>query len=163
MNGRNPNGQFATGNPGGPGNPHAAQVAALRSALLEAVTPTDIAEVVASLVTQAKAGDIAAAKVLFDRCLGRVALADAGSGDGGEPQVGWWEGMQQAQARQQAILSSPRAMELACDLEEELAKVAAEHDAEVLLTLYQSGAITEESWALMAAREADPLTDAGVQ
>lgn len=138
-------------------------MAALRSALLEAVTPADIAEVVASLVTQAKAGDIAAAKVLFDRCLGRVALADIGSHSDKEPQAGWWEGIQQAQARQQAILSSPRAIELACDLEEELAKVAAEHDAEVLMTLHQAGAITEESWALMAAREADPVTDAAVQ
>lgn len=154
---RRPNGQFAKGNPGGPGNPHAAQVAALRSALLEAVTPADIAQVVASLVTQAKAGDIAAAQVLFDRCFGRVAPADADNGGDGEAQVGWWEGISQAQARQQAILCSPRATQLACDLEEELAALAAAHEGEVLQVLVDAGAITRESWELMAEREREPI------
>ena len=41
-NGRTPRGQFATGNPGGPGNPYARRTAALRSALLDAVTEADI-------------------------------------------------------------------------------------------------------------------------
>lgn len=40
--GRDQRGRFAKGNAGGPGNPHAAQVARLRAALLNAITEDDI-------------------------------------------------------------------------------------------------------------------------
>ena len=135
--GRNPNGRFAPGNKGGPGNPHAAKVAELRSALLEAVTPEDIAEVVGSLLTQAKAGDIAAAKVLFDRCLGRVALADVGSDSDDEPQVGWWEGIAQGSNAREELVSR-------------IAALAARRED------LAAGSLTSESLALMMAREAEP-------
>jgi len=42
---RDERGRFARGNPGGTGNPHAAKVARLRSALLNAVTEQDIMDI----------------------------------------------------------------------------------------------------------------------
>ena len=75
-NGRDESGRFTPGNPGGPGNPHAAQVGRLRSALLDAVTPEDMRAVALALVEKARAGDIAAARVLFDRVLGKPVEAD---------------------------------------------------------------------------------------
>ena len=75
-NGRDESGRFLPGNPGGPGNPHAAQVGRLRSALLGAVTPEDMRAVALALVEKARAGDIAAARVLFDRVLGKPVEAD---------------------------------------------------------------------------------------
>ena len=64
------------GNSGGPGNPFAARVGRLRAALIDAVAPDDVRQVVQRLVAKAKAGDIAAAKVLFERVLGRPLQAD---------------------------------------------------------------------------------------
>jgi len=61
-------GRFLTGNPGGPGNPYAARVGELRAALLDAVKPGDLAAIVKTLV--------AAAKVVFERVLGRPLEAD---------------------------------------------------------------------------------------
>jgi hypothetical protein len=75
LNGRGAGGRFAAGNPGGPGNPHAKRVAALRAALLDGVTPEDVTEVVRLLVTAAKAGNVPAARELLDRCLGKSTLA----------------------------------------------------------------------------------------
>ena len=74
--GRQAGGRFGTGNPGGPGNPHARQVAALRSALLDAVTPADMSAIVAKLVTDAKAGSVASAREVLERTLGKPQEAD---------------------------------------------------------------------------------------
>jgi len=71
-NGRTPNGRFAKGNPGGPGNPHARRIAQFRSAVLGAVTPEDLDEVVRGLLDAAKSGDLAATKLLLDRTLGKA-------------------------------------------------------------------------------------------
>ena len=70
-NGRTPRGQFAKGNPGGPGNPYARRTAALRSALLDAVTEADIRAVARALVKRAKDGEVPAVRELLDRLLGR--------------------------------------------------------------------------------------------
>ncbi|MFC2081923.1 hypothetical protein ACFLSF_02290 [Candidatus Bipolaricaulota bacterium] len=75
-NGRDERGRFTKGNPGGPGNPYAAQVGRLRSSLLSAITEDDIRAIVAKLVDQARDGDIAAARVLFTRVFGRPLEAD---------------------------------------------------------------------------------------
>ncbi len=69
-------GRFVAGNPGGPGNPYAARVGELRSALLSAVSPGDLAAIAKQLVAAAKGGDVAAAKVVFERVLGRPLEAD---------------------------------------------------------------------------------------
>lgn len=70
-NGRTASGRFAKGNPGGPGNPHSRRVAALREALLESVTESDIRAVAKALVSKAKGGDIPAVRELLDRLLGK--------------------------------------------------------------------------------------------
>lgn len=69
-NGRSHRGRFGPGNRGGPGNPFSAQVAKLRSALLGAVKPADLQEVMAALLKQAKSGDVASIKELLQRLLG---------------------------------------------------------------------------------------------
>ena len=73
---RDSRGRFAPGCPGGPGNPHAKQVAALRSALLEAVTPEDVAAIIAKLIAQAKDGDLPSAREVLSRALGPPIPAD---------------------------------------------------------------------------------------
>jgi hypothetical protein len=75
-NGRDDRGRFLPGNPGGPGNPLAARVSKLRSALLNAVTEDDVKEIVRKLVSLAKSGDTVAARILFDRVLGRPIESD---------------------------------------------------------------------------------------
>lgn len=74
--GRDSTGRFAQGNPGGPGNPYAKRVAALRGAMLEAVTKKDMAAILGKLVELAKSGSVPAAKEVLDRCLGRSLEAD---------------------------------------------------------------------------------------
>jgi len=68
---RNAKGQFGIGNPGGPGNPFARQVAALRQALLDSVTPTDIAAVAKALIQRAAEGNVQAAKLLLSYAIGK--------------------------------------------------------------------------------------------
>ena len=69
-NGRGEGGRFGPGNKYARGNPHARRVARLRAELLRAVTPADLRDVALALLTQAKAGDVAAAKELLQRLLG---------------------------------------------------------------------------------------------
>ena len=73
--GRDPRGRFAAGNPGGPGNPFARRVGALRSALVKCVQEEDIAAVARALIEKARNGDIAAAKLLFGYVLGKPSEA----------------------------------------------------------------------------------------
>ena len=69
--GRKSNGQFAEGNRCGTGNPYARRVARLRSALLDAVGENGLADIVQGMVTAAKGGDVAAAKLLLSYLLGK--------------------------------------------------------------------------------------------
>jgi hypothetical protein len=71
--GRDAHGRFGKGNAGGPGNPFARQVAALRRALLATVTEEDLEAVARALVRQAKEGNLAAAKLLLSYTLGKPA------------------------------------------------------------------------------------------
>lgn len=70
-NGRDGRGRFAPGNAGGPGNPHGASVAKLRTALIAAVSEEDIKAIVDGLVTQARSGSVPAAKEVLERVLGK--------------------------------------------------------------------------------------------
>jgi hypothetical protein len=72
---RQDNGRFAQGNCGGPGNPYARQVAALRKAAIEAVTPDDIRDIINALKQKAKSGDLAAAKLLLSYSIGKPQAA----------------------------------------------------------------------------------------
>jgi hypothetical protein len=69
--GRESDGRFAKGNKFGPGNPFARKVAAFRAALMEAVTEQDIKDIAAKLRDDAKAGDKAAVKLLFQYVIGK--------------------------------------------------------------------------------------------
>jgi hypothetical protein len=68
---REPNGQFAKGNPGGPGNPYARQVAQLRLRALDSVSGDDVEAILAKMVELAKKGDVPAARLVLQYTLGR--------------------------------------------------------------------------------------------
>ena len=68
--GRKSNGQFAKGNPGGPGNPYARRVARLRSKMLEAVG-AHLDEIVGSMIALARDGDVQATKLILSYSLGK--------------------------------------------------------------------------------------------
>jgi hypothetical protein len=59
--GRNAKGQFAPGNPGGPGNPYARKVAELRKAMAEFVSVDDLKHIVFAIKMKAETGNVAAA------------------------------------------------------------------------------------------------------
>jgi hypothetical protein len=69
-NGRDARGRFAKGNTGGPGNPYAAAAAQFRAAIFAAVTAEDVRAIVKKMVELAKAGDLVAARLIFDRTVG---------------------------------------------------------------------------------------------
>jgi len=66
----------------------AARVAALRSVLLDSVSPDDLRAVVAALVERAKAGDVPAIREVLDRTVGKPpavlgVAVEAADADGG--------------------------------------------------------------------------------
>jgi len=73
---RTANGQFAKGNPGGRGNPFARKVASFRAAIINAVTPADLAQILEVFRQKALQGDYQAAKFVFQYSAGKP--ADAG-------------------------------------------------------------------------------------
>ncbi|MSQ95198.1 MAG: hypothetical protein EXR98_11670 [Gemmataceae bacterium] len=68
---RDEKGRFSFGNKGGPGNPFARKVAALRQALLDSITPEDIQDVATRLLDLAKDGKVQAAKLLLAYTIGK--------------------------------------------------------------------------------------------
>jgi hypothetical protein len=72
---RDQRGRFTAGNRGGPGNPFARQTAALRQALVNAVSEKDIADIAAVLLEKARQGDVAASRLVFAYTLGKPAAA----------------------------------------------------------------------------------------
>ena len=73
---RSPDGKFLPGTQGGPGNPYAKRVGQLRRALLDAVTPEDIQQIILALVDAAKDGDLAAAREVILRTIGKPIESD---------------------------------------------------------------------------------------
>ena len=69
--GRDSQCRFQTGNTGGPGNPQVRQLAAHQAVVREALTPGELQAVLRKLRDQAMAGDVAAAKVVLDRVVGK--------------------------------------------------------------------------------------------
>jgi hypothetical protein len=69
-------GQFLPGNKSGRGNPFAKQVAALRTAMLNAVTEEDMRQIILKLIEKAKAGDVASAREVLERTLGKPVEVD---------------------------------------------------------------------------------------
>lgn len=74
--GRNARGRFVKGNKLGKGNPLGQRVQALRVSLVDSVSTDDFAAVTKRLVKEALAGDVQAAKLLFDRVLGPSVAVD---------------------------------------------------------------------------------------
>jgi hypothetical protein len=70
---RQPDGRFARGNKGGPGNPFARQAAQLRRALLQFQTEDDVRAVAAKLYLLAMGGDVAAIKLYLAYAVGKPA------------------------------------------------------------------------------------------
>jgi hypothetical protein len=75
-------GRFRKGCAGGPGNPNFRNLAARRRALIEAVSPEDVAAVGRQLLQQALAGDTVASELLLRYVVGRaVPAVDADQAD----------------------------------------------------------------------------------
>ena len=68
--GRDERGRFTEGNTFGRGNPHARQAAAMRKALMAAVTPVEMTILAQTTLAYAMKGNMAAARLLFQYCLG---------------------------------------------------------------------------------------------
>jgi hypothetical protein len=68
---REANGRFAKGNPGGPGNPYARQVARMRVRALDSVSGDDVEAILSKMVQLAKQGDVPAARLVLQYTLGR--------------------------------------------------------------------------------------------
>jgi hypothetical protein len=68
---RDHSGRFVKGNKGGPGNPFARRTAALRQAMLDAVTEDDLQAIVRQLIQQAREGDVAAARLVLSYSIGK--------------------------------------------------------------------------------------------
>lgn len=73
---RDQRGRFAAGNRAGQGNKLAGQVAKLRASLIRGVTEADMRAIIKALVKKARGGDVAAAKIVLERTLGRPAEFD---------------------------------------------------------------------------------------
>src|SRR5947208_11123989 len=74
-NGHESNGRFAKGNPGGPGNPFARRVAALRKVIINRLTEADLLAITEALLARAKEGSVGAAKLLLAYGIGKPASA----------------------------------------------------------------------------------------
>src|SRR5437868_10522117 len=73
--GHEANGRWAKGNRGGPGNPFARQVAALRKVILDRLTQEDLLAITEALLAKAKEGSVGAAKLLLAYAIGKPASA----------------------------------------------------------------------------------------
>jgi hypothetical protein len=73
--GRDHDGRFTKGNPGGPGNPFASQVARFKKVLLETLTDEDMQAITRKLIELAKDGDLHAIKLLLAYTLGKPGQA----------------------------------------------------------------------------------------
>ena len=70
--GRDPDtGRFGLGNKSGRGNPFMSRVVAYRKAIWDAISNDDVARLAKKMLLLGEAGDVAAAKVVFERTAGR--------------------------------------------------------------------------------------------
>lgn len=75
-------GRFKPGNPGGPGNPQIRKLAEYKKAIHQAVKLKDLKEVIQKLLELAKDGDVQAARLILERCLGKTPDTMFVKGDG---------------------------------------------------------------------------------
>jgi hypothetical protein len=69
--GRDQNGRFVKGNPGGPGNPFAREVAKMRRAFMNRVSIKDLEDIADKMVALAKEGNVQAAKFIYGYMIGK--------------------------------------------------------------------------------------------
>ena len=69
--GRDSQGRFTKGNPGGPGNPFYRKQAEFRRAVLALFTPEDVASLLRVMLALGRNGDVAAAKVFLEYVVGK--------------------------------------------------------------------------------------------
>src|SRR5580698_4670966 len=69
--GRTPGGQFAAGNAGGPGNPHARHCARMLQVFRDAITEDEILQICRVLFVKAVGGDVSAAKIILSYKIGK--------------------------------------------------------------------------------------------
>ena len=82
--GRDVHGRFRKGNPGGPGNPFARKVAALRKALLDSVSEQDLKEIVVDAEAEGAAGRPGSHQyVVFSAVMPRGVRHSPDTGEGG--------------------------------------------------------------------------------
>jgi hypothetical protein len=72
-NGRDGQGRFVRGNPGGPGNPYYRRQAELKRQMLASVTDEDVQSVMQVLLGLARGGDLAAIKLFLEYTVGKPA------------------------------------------------------------------------------------------
>ena len=89
--GRDAQGRFAKGNPGGPGNPYARQIAGFRKALVSFFTDEDWKEIALALREKATMGNLNAIKILCQYFLGKPKAAV----DPDRLDVDEWQGIQE--------------------------------------------------------------------
>ena len=70
--GRDRNGRFTKGNPGGPGNPYARRMAAIRKQMIEFMTPERVAQYMQALLDFTLQGHGWAAKLLAEHTAGKA-------------------------------------------------------------------------------------------
>lgn len=71
---RDSNGRFVRGNPGGPGNPKARDVARMREVFRSACSDADLRALAKKLVAMGKRGNVLAAREVLNRVLGKVPI-----------------------------------------------------------------------------------------
>ncbi len=69
--GRDANGRFAPGNPGGPGNPYTRQTALLRQVVLDELNEVEVRIIVQRLKARAVGGDVQAIKLVLAYAVGK--------------------------------------------------------------------------------------------
>lgn len=75
--GRDRRGRFAKGNQAGRGNPVLVRAHALRNAFRDAVDPTEFSLLAMAMLRQAQKGDVAAARLVLEYCIGRPRQQEA--------------------------------------------------------------------------------------
>jgi hypothetical protein len=171
--GRGPNGRFCKGNGGGPGNPYARQVAAMRQEFIKAVTAEDMAAIARAMIDKAKEGDAAAARIVLQYTLGRPAeTVDPDRGDEmewqqwrRESQIGEWDrvcmGMHVSLANYLARFAVPAIYRKNCAEMERMMDEREERHREEAAAREREAARRAERKAQRAERQAAP--DAAAQ
>jgi hypothetical protein len=112
--GRDVHGRFRKGNPGGPGNPFARKVAALRKTLLESVSDQDLKDMIEVLKLKARQGNLTALKLVFQYCIGKPTAAP----DPDRMDIDEWQRLQQMRVSQEQFKETEESIPacLACHM-----------------------------------------------